>query len=99
MPSLRDRSHPWRPCRGQPAATRSWTLWASPANGVPFGVFPTLAYAPETHTLYYSTRLHPFPRRHPRVGVDLRHEQPTPAFTKLPQTGLVLPTPKPGPRP
>ncbi len=41
--------------------TGAWSLWASSANGVPYGAFPTLAYAPETQTLFYSTRYTPSP--------------------------------------
>ncbi len=77
------------------APAGSWTLWASPANGVPAGFFPTLAYAPQTDTLYYSTRFPPSQSDTLGSVWSSKLSVPTPAFTKLPQTGLVLPTPNP----
>jgi hypothetical protein len=77
------------------STTGSWTLWASPANGVPFEFFPTLAYSPQTNTLFYSGRF--TPKSGDTLGsVWSSPLSSTPTFTKLPQTGLVLPIPATG---
>ena len=84
------------PAVASPPLTGSWSLWASAANGVPYGVFPTLAYSPETRTLYYSTRYTPSPSDTLGTVWSCKLNGSAPAFTRLPQTGLVLPTPKTG---
>jgi hypothetical protein len=71
------------------AAAETWVRWADHTNGVPQGVYPRIAVASSTHSIFFSYRL-PLPDMKGRVyRADMT--DPGRKFTLMPQAGFNVP--------